>query len=333
MCWGRAFETSSFSSWTTARLDRTAEIVRERNDPRVRVISNERNLGLARSLNRGLEEARGELVARLDADDLCVPDRLLHQVAFMDAHPDVVLAGSWYVEMTADGAVGARRQLPTDHWDLRWQLCVFCPFVHSAVIWRRQTVAELVGHYDERLTYAMDYDLWRRIAQQGQVANLPKYLVHVRTHPASMTATYGVRAREALAMQAEYAAGLLGWPGGERDANEHRIRQLYKLMISAPAGRTQRELISDAEELIRFHDAFVAAERMPDSEARRQRRWLRARLARRLLRASRTPTAEGRRGPSWELLRRATSLAPRALLTRDGLGACLRFVARPWGST
>jgi hypothetical protein len=330
---GQSFRDFELLVVDDGSTDRTAEIVRERRDPRLRVISNERNLGLSRSLNRGLCEARGELVARLDADDLCVPDRLRRQVAFMDANPDVALAGSWYVEMAADGAIGARRQLPTDHWDLRWQLCFYCPFVHSAVLWRRRTIADEVGQYDERLTYSMDYDLWRRIAQRCRVANLPEYLVLLRVHAASMTATYGDRVREGLRMQGVHAARLLGWPEHDQLRNEERIRQLYDLVMGTPRGRTPAELIADAKEVLRLHDAFVASEGPPRAQARRQRLVLRRQLAVRLLRASRTATASGRRGPSAELLRVAIGLAPGALLSRDGIGAGLRFAARGWPSS
>ena len=138
--------------------DRSIAIVRERADPRVRVITNGRNLGLAPSLNIGVGEARGEFVARLDCDDVAMPQRLERQVAFMDANPDVALLGSWYVTMAEDGTLGEPIQLPTRHWDLRWQLCIHCPFAHSAVLWRRRLVAERIGAYDERLRFSEDYD-------------------------------------------------------------------------------------------------------------------------------------------------------------------------------
>jgi glycosyltransferase involved in cell wall biosynthesis len=200
--------------------DRSAEIVREHPDPRVRLVANGRNLGLAPSLNVGLAEARGEFVARLDADDVAMPQRLARQVAFMDANPRVALLGSWYTEMAADGTPGAQVKIPTQHWDLRWHMCLYCPFAHSAVLWRRTLVAERVGQYDERLAYSMDYDLWRRIAERLEVANLPESLLLLRAHAQSMTATYGERAREGLRMQAAYAARLLGWPAAESDSHE-----------------------------------------------------------------------------------------------------------------
>jgi hypothetical protein len=317
--------------------DRTAQIIRQRSDPRVRLIANDRNLGLAPSLNVGLAEAQGEFVARLDADDVAMPHRLARQVAFMEANPQVALLGSWYVEMAADGTPGSQVKLPTQHWDLRWHLCLYSPFAHSAVLWRRALVAERVGQYDERLAYSMDLDLWRRIAERLDVANVPESLLYLRAHEHSMTATYGERAREGLRMQAAYAARLLGWPAAEQlhgwptaasESNESRLWHLYRMLISRPTDRSQPELLADAAEVLRLHEAFVRDAGVPADVARRQRREVRERLARQLLWASRTARAGGRRGASGELLRAVVALAPSAFLSRESVDASIGLAAR-----
>ena len=308
--------------------DRSPEIVREHADPRVRLIANGRNLGLAPSLNVGLAEARGEFVARLDADDVAMPHRLARQVEFMDANPQVALLGSWYTEMAADGTPGAEVKLPTAHWDLRWHLCLYSPFAHSAVLWRRALVAERVGQYDERLTYSMDLDLWRRIAEQLEVASVPESLLYLRSHEHSMTATYGERALEGLRMQSAYAARLLGWPANAAENNEARLRRLYRILISKPRDRSQPELLADAAEVIRLHEAFVYDAGVPDDVARRQRGKVRERLARQLLWASRTARADGQRGASGELLRAVAALAPGAFLSREAVDASIGLAAR-----
>jgi hypothetical protein len=307
--------------------DRSAEIVRAYTDPRVRLLVNDRNLGLAPSLGRGVAEARGELVARLDADDVALPDRLERQVAFMDAHPDVALVGSWYEEMSADGAPGARVRVPTAHWDLRWHLHLYSPFAHSAVLWRRELVAREIGSYDERLAYSMDYDLWWRISRRLLVANVPADLVRLRVHASSMTATYGERTREGLHMQATHAARLLGWPADDPE-NERRVQRLYRMLIGAPIDRTQDELIADAHEVLRLLEAFLREEEVPQLEAARLRREVRAQLARQLLWVSRTAKANGRRGASAALLRTVVDLAPGALLGRASVDAAIGVAAR-----
>ena len=311
--------------------DRSAEIVRQRADPRLRIITNGRNLGLAPSLNVGVAAARGEFVARLDADDLAMPQRLARQVAFMDANPRVALLGSWYIEMTADGAPGAEVKVPTEHWDLRWHLCLYCPFAHSAMLWRRALVAERVGGYDERLTYAEDIELWLRVAARLEVANVPEALLLLRIHEQSMTATYGERARTGVRMQAAYAARLLGWPDDASGDHEARLGRLYRMLVGWPRDRDQAELLADSAEVLRLHEAFVHDAEVPADVARRQRDEVRARLARQLLRASRTARAGGRRGASRELLRAVARLAPRAFLSRESVDASIGLAARMLG--
>ena len=311
--------------------DATASIVRGIADPRIRLIPNERNLGLVRSLNRGVAAARGEFVARLDADDLAMPERFARQVAFLDENPDVALLGSWYVEISPAGEPLARRRLPTAHWDLRWHLCITCPFVHSAVMWRREPVAREVGQYDERLVLGEDYDLWRRIGERFRLATLPSYLVQYRLHSVSMMATYGVHTLEGRRMRSERAAALLGWPD-DPEANQDRLKRLYDLMIGTPRGRSQRDLLDDATTILRLQSAFATQTGMPADVAARQRDDLRRELARRLLRASRlAPGPDGTRGATRELLREVVELAPSALLSRDALGAGMTMAARALG--
>ena len=310
--------------------DGSAAIVRSIADPRIRLIANERNLGLAASLNRGVGAASGELIARLDADDLAEPRRLARQVEFMDVNPDVALLGSWYIEMGADGTSLARRQLPTEHWDLRWHLCLTCPFVHSAMLWRRRLLAERVGRYDEQLRYGEDFELWRRVAERLRVANLPAYLIRLRLHESSMTATYDWLSRAGPRLRAETAARLLGWQDGG-EPFEERLKRLYNLLIGTPRG-SQHQLLEDAAELLRLHEAFALDAAMPGDVASRQRNLLRTGLARRLLRASRlAPGPNGGRGASRELLRAVMALAPGALLSPEAVGAGMTMAARALG--
>ena len=248
--------------------DDTAERLREIRDPRLRVLRNGRNLGLAASLNRGIAEARGELVARQDVDDRSAPHRLARQVAFMDAHPDVALVGCWYTEIDADGAPLAAHRLPTEHADILWALHLYSPFVHSAVLWRRVPVRDAVGGYDERLAYSMDFDLWRRIADRFPVANLPEPLLDLRVHDTSMTATYGERASEGRRLRAQRAAHVLAWPADDALA---RFDRLFALLHGPVRPRSTGHLVRDVRDLLRLHAAFVRERGIAAAVAARQR--------------------------------------------------------------
>jgi glycosyltransferase involved in cell wall biosynthesis len=144
-------------------------------DPRLR-LHRQPCTGLTRALNRALDLARAPLVARLDADDLALPERLAHQRAFLAAHPEVGLLGTAAREDDAAGAPARVVRPPADDAALRRALIRANPFVHSSVMARRELLAR-VGGYDETLDVAQDYDLWMRLASHTRLANLDAVLV------------------------------------------------------------------------------------------------------------------------------------------------------------
>lgn len=156
------------------------------NDPRIRILRNETNIGLTRSLNRGLAEARGEYVARQDADDISLPNRLAAQVEFLRSNPSVVLVGTSAVRINPKGTRIGTNDMPTTHEAIRWASLVDNPFLHTSVMFRRAVVQE-AGGYDEEFVVCQDYALWNRLAAKNRVANLPERLVLMREHESSMT--------------------------------------------------------------------------------------------------------------------------------------------------
>ena len=123
--------------------------------------------GLTVALNSGVLAARAPLIARMDADDVCRPDRLARQVRAFDRDPYLGLCGTWCIEIDAAGK--ALRQLapPCDGVDLRRTLIRRNPFVHSSVMFTRSAY-ERVGGYDERFVVGQDWDLWLRMAAVTQ---------------------------------------------------------------------------------------------------------------------------------------------------------------------
>ena len=170
-------------------------------DARIRVLTNEQNLGLTPSLNRGLREARSSYVARQDADDLSEPQRFQRQCELLDRRPDVALVASHYRRIDDDGRSTGDRVVPLETLDIRWRLLFLNAFAHSSVMFRRSVALDLAG-YDERFRYAQDYDLWSRVAERHDVAAVPETLVSYRRSSDSMTATFepgGDEIREILA--------------------------------------------------------------------------------------------------------------------------------------
>lgn len=180
--------------------DGTAAILDEYLDPRIKRHRNERVLTLTESLNKGLGYARGEFVARLDADDVALPDRLDRQAAFLDAEPAVDLVGSGWVDLLHDGSLVQRiPPAATRHEDIVESMAVGNPFVHSTIMMRRQTVVD-AGGYPPQFAFAQDFALYLRLAASGRrLAILPQAMIHLRHHAGQFSMrpeTALLRARE-----------------------------------------------------------------------------------------------------------------------------------------
>ncbi len=184
---GQTFKDFEFVVVDDASTDDTAKVLAGVDDPRMVVLANDSQSGVAASLNRGIDAARGDLIARMDADDVADPRRLEHQVAFMADHPDVVLCGTEAQRIDADGLhLQSIKRLHSDI-EIRWHLLTANPFIHPSVVFRTETIRR-IGGYDPALQCAQDYDLWCRLSMEGKCANLPEQLVQYRFHSQAISA-------------------------------------------------------------------------------------------------------------------------------------------------
>jgi glycosyltransferase involved in cell wall biosynthesis len=198
--------------------DETPAILASVGDERLRVLRQER-LGLVPALNRAVAEARAPLLARMDADDVSLPERLERQAAYLDARPDVALAAVG-VETTGE----ARIVLPDDDAALRRRLLLRNPFAHGAVAVRAEAVARAGGY---RADYGAneDYDLWRRIARDWKLGAVPEILYRYREHPGAVTRSRvdeRVESRERLRDELWRDPALLGALARDGDPVETR---------------------------------------------------------------------------------------------------------------
>jgi glycosyltransferase involved in cell wall biosynthesis len=182
--------------------DRSRSILRElaAADARVRVFE-EAHAGYVTWLNRGLELARGEFFARMDADDVALPERFERQVRFLDAHPDVVALGTLALYIDADGDPIAPTEKPLDHDEIdRRQIAPGCQgslITHPTAMLRRGS-AIAAGGYRTEATLVDDLDLFLRMAERGRLANLPEVLLHYRIHPGSLGVARRAQQTEAV---------------------------------------------------------------------------------------------------------------------------------------
>lgn len=163
--------------------DGSLEIIQSYPDERIRVINNEQNIGLTKSLNRAIRQARGEFIARQDADDISLPNRFEEQIKYFDQHPETAMLGTSKYVIDEDGKI------------LRQEIALLKPrsknllktnvLTHGAVMFRKTIVDEL-GAYNEVLRYSQDYELWLRIAKHYEVRNLRQQLYKSRSHSANI---------------------------------------------------------------------------------------------------------------------------------------------------
>ncbi len=156
-------------------------------DSRIRVYTNETNLGLTRSHNKALTLARGKYIARLDSDDLAEKDRFKKQFEFMEAHPDHALSGSFAILIDENGKQTGLKKSPTDSEAIKKQLLFYNFFTHSSFFFRTDIAKEL-GSYSNQIKKAQDYDFLLKLSGKYPLAILPEFLCLHRIHSQSISA-------------------------------------------------------------------------------------------------------------------------------------------------
>ena len=168
----------SFDNWELIVIDdgstddtvSIANSLAERNS-RIVVLKNDKNIGLAASLNKGVSLSHGEYIARMDADDVSLPDRLKLQIDYMDNNLDVTVLGGGAVYQDMKGVELGEVMMPETHEAIIAWMLRSSPFIHPTVMARR-SFFEKTGGYNESLKRAQDYDLWFRGREIGRYYNL-----------------------------------------------------------------------------------------------------------------------------------------------------------------
>lgn len=162
-----------------ASTDETAAVLAGLDDRRLRLERNEERSGLAASLNRALDRATGRYVARLDSDDVAVSERLERQVAHIRTNARLAVVGSAVCDLPG----GREHRNPLGSLGVRWLALFSSPFFHPTVLVDRERLDALGLRYDPAFDESEDYDLWSRLLQHADGANLPDALVLKGVHP------------------------------------------------------------------------------------------------------------------------------------------------------
>ncbi|MBQ3116174.1 MAG: glycosyltransferase family 2 protein [Clostridia bacterium] len=167
--------------------DDTAEYLRTFSDKRIRVIENQKNLGITKSLNVGIREAKGEYIARMDSDDIAYPERFEKQLKFMQDNPSVIVCGTW-IQAFGSKNYTAKRVLPNREY-------LACSFVfgniyglsHPTAFFRADLLKQNDVEYNEELPTAQDYGMWTECVKYGEIANVSEVLLSYRVHDSQVS--------------------------------------------------------------------------------------------------------------------------------------------------
>lgn len=193
--------------------DDTETIIKEYHDPRI-VALTQKNQGVARSLNNGLDVARGKYVRRHDADDISTPDSFQIQVDFLETHPEYVMVCNQEAFMTAIGKIAWKYRVPNSNFfrdramvDLdfsHFNIHSSSPVVHGTACYRRQEVIS-IGKYRTEFTVSEDNDLWLRLLEKYKIAVLNKCTYFMRLHGASATQRHSGKIQHFRQLLIEYS--------------------------------------------------------------------------------------------------------------------------------
>lgn len=240
--------------------DDSPAILRSFRDPRLRLVRNETNRGLTSSLNRGLELARGQFIARMDADDVSHAERLAKQMAFLARRSEVGVVGTAYTNIDSDGSPLFVSSFSGEHGFLLWYLFFQNPIAHPSVLMRADLVRKVHG-YRQEIRYGQDHDLWWRLALLTRLSNLREPLLDLRHHAHSITSRH-THEQQALCarVQNEMMPHVLGRERAEAfqtkvEAEESVLARRQRFIVELLQAYTASAKLTEAERVLVHRDA------------------------------------------------------------------------------
>lgn len=203
----QTFSDFEFIIINDGSTDNTLAIAKSFNDSRLRIFSNDKNLGMAANFNKGIALSRGEFIARMDADDISLPVRFEKQITFLRKNREIGIVGSYVKTIGKSG--GRTVRYFTRPEEVKASLLFSTSLAHPSVMMRREIFSKFNLNYRAEFNPADDYDLWERASAFTKIANMPNVLLLYRVHEKNITST----------KNEERKAG----------ASEVRLRQIKKL--------------------------------------------------------------------------------------------------------
>ncbi|MCB2193112.1 MAG: glycosyltransferase [Deltaproteobacteria bacterium] len=175
--------------------DETGEVIRSFKDPRIRLLENRENLGVIKALNIGLEQAQGTYIARMDADDLSLPQRLAKQVAFMERTPQAAVCGAGMTTFSQQGP-SSTWLIVDDPERLKADLVFHMVIPHGSIIFRREQQRREGIFYSEDFPHAEDYHFLYQLSRVGEIRAVEEVLYRYRVHEAQTSTIHNDAQRQ-----------------------------------------------------------------------------------------------------------------------------------------
>lgn len=241
--------------------DSIAQLQKYTSDPRVRILDNGVNRGFSGAMNHGLEVARGEFIAALDADDIALPNRLEAQLAYLRAHPEVGILGTAAVHITPDDTLLEPHRQPISDHAVRFQQLFMPAMYHSSTMLRRSLVEQHKARYTTTLSLASDMDFWSQLGRHAAFVNLPEPLIYYRINPNGLSKIKKDECTQQKLMVTEQALRDLGM----MDEDILRMRSVITFYVNEDpvSSADVRKLRAGLEDTLTFYCKKQGLKRTP----------------------------------------------------------------------
>ncbi|WP_053006181.1 glycosyltransferase family 2 protein [Kiloniella spongiae] len=227
-------------------------------DNRIIVIENSQNIGLSLSLNKGIDIAKGQYIARMDADDIALSNRLERQVSFLQDNLDHYLVGGNATYMDESGIEAGQSNLPLHDWEIRGRCLFHNPFIHPATMMRADLFRSNSGiRYDSSFDTTQDWRLWIDFLNTGKAANLAEPVIKQRIHENSVSVKKRAQQiQNSLRIQEKYCKDLLGDTSWDKDF----FLELNTVFLSdrAIADKLGRDRVKVCHQVLSFSEEINA---------------------------------------------------------------------------
>jgi len=214
----QTFSDFEFLIINDGSTDQSVNIIESYDDPRIRLIHNKQNLGLIDTLNKGMDICTGKYIARMDADDISLPERIEKQFDFMEKNQNVSVCGTLFQVFGNHNYVPNH---PEKHELLKAYFIFGCYIGHPTVMIRKNILNQYNLRYDKCFKHAEDYELWTRIIKYSQFANIQKVLLHYRSHDNQVCHKFArIQIQNVKSIQCNYLKNL-GFEPSENEINIH----------------------------------------------------------------------------------------------------------------